>query len=507
MPGQLREQESMAQERLWREGLRLASVLEAAGHAAYLVGGCVRDRLLGRAISDIDIATSALPEQVQALFPKVIPTGLQHGTVTVMVAGEGFEVTTFRREAQYSDGRHPDEVAFVRDVEEDLARRDFTINAIAWGTDDRRIDPFGGEEDLARRVVRCVGKADERFGEDALRMLRGIRFAAEFGFELEDDTWKAIGASREKLARIAMERVGVELEKMIAGRHPTRAIGLLHGSGLLACAKAKLEPPLPQLGAETEARWPRLASAEHRWAALLLLAGADERRAAAWMRALKYSAKRTAAVSSIVALSAELARLAAGEAAVAGAGAGEATGASVEAGGAADTGADVGEATGARLAAVGEASAGAGAVEAVGARLDAVGEVGAGAAAGASTGEANGGVSRESWTEAALRFGDETASGYLAAAGAFPEIDAPLWQRHGIEAARRWTDEMPATTVKELALRGDELCLLLGREAGPWVAAELQRLLLLVALRRLANEPEALRSEALRARATDGDET
>ncbi len=198
-------------------GREVIHTLTAAGHEAYWVGGCVRDELLGRAIHDMDLTTSAEPEQVIALFPHVIPTGIQHGTVTVMQGGHAFEVTTFRTESGYADHRRPTEVAFVKDIREDLMRRDFTMNAIAMAEHGERVDPFGGEADLRSALVRCVGRAEERFEEDGLRMLRCIRFASVFRFRVAFNTWKGMIRRREGLRYIAMERVRVELEKMRGG--------------------------------------------------------------------------------------------------------------------------------------------------------------------------------------------------------------------------------------------------------------------------------------------------
>ncbi|MBB6679608.1 CCA tRNA nucleotidyltransferase, partial [Cohnella lubricantis] len=227
-------------DRAWQAGLAVVRVLEEAGHAAYLVGGCVRDRLLGRPLNDIDIACSARPEEVMSMFARVVPTGLQHGTVTVVENGMTFEVTTFRQEAGYSDSRHPDAVLFVKDIREDLARRDFTINAMAIGPAGTLVDPFGGAEDLKRGVVRCVGDALERFAEDALRMVRAVRFAAEFAFEIDAATWDGLLRRREGLRHVAMERIGAELDKMVCGSGPDRAVELLQASGLLAQVR---EPP------------------------------------------------------------------------------------------------------------------------------------------------------------------------------------------------------------------------------------------------------------------------
>ena len=197
--------------------------LHAAGHSAYLVGGCVRDALAGRAPQDWDICTGALPEQVMALFgaDRCIPTGLRHGTVTVKMGGGLYEVTTFRTEGDYADGRHPDSVAFVADVRADLARRDFTINAMAYNEAEGLVDPFGGREDLlTRRVVRAVGDPAARFAEDGLRILRLYRFGAREELALDPATAAAAVACRERLGCVSAERVWQELSKLLAARRP-----------------------------------------------------------------------------------------------------------------------------------------------------------------------------------------------------------------------------------------------------------------------------------------------
>ncbi|WP_027084920.1 CCA tRNA nucleotidyltransferase [Cohnella panacarvi] len=290
-------------EKLWGEGLKLLRVLTEAGYEAYLVGGCVRDRLIGRPLHDIDIATSALPGAVQALFPRTVPTGLQHGTVTVMIDGTPFEVTTYRTETGYSDARRPDEVSFVSDVREDLSRRDFTFNAMAVGLDGELLDPFGGREDLSAGIVRTVGRAAERFGEDALRMLRAIRFGAEFGFELAADTWDGIASQKQRLAHVAMERVGAEWDKMMSGQGPDQACAWLRDSGLLAYTKE----PLPvraakwtSSDAETAIRLSVIEDIDARWAAYWICAGASEAEAAASCKALRMSGKRGARIAGVV---------------------------------------------------------------------------------------------------------------------------------------------------------------------------------------------------------------
>jgi tRNA nucleotidyltransferase (CCA-adding enzyme) len=217
---------------LEREAWRVVERLEEAGYEAYLVGGCVRDRLLGREVYDYDITTSAWPQEVMRLFPEHVPTGLQHGTVTVLTAKGRFEVTTFRTDGEYRDGRRPEQVVFVRSLREDLARRDFTCNAMALGRDGRLHDPFGGREDLEQGLIRAVGQARQRFEEDALRMLRGIRFAAQLGFRVEDATLAAIRSEGQALRGIARERIREEWHKMLLA-NPGVAIGLLRETDTL----------------------------------------------------------------------------------------------------------------------------------------------------------------------------------------------------------------------------------------------------------------------------------
>ena len=192
--------------------------LEQAGYQAFAVGGCVRDTLLGRTPGDWDITTSALPEQVMALFDAV-PTGIAHGTVTVRLEGRGFEVTTFRGDGPYLDGRHPSGVVFTRHLEEDLARRDFTVNAMAMDLRGRITDPFGGREDLQRRLLRCVGDPERRLQEDALRILRALRFAAVLGFSVEPETAAALVHQAHRLDLIAPERVSHELQRLLTGAY------------------------------------------------------------------------------------------------------------------------------------------------------------------------------------------------------------------------------------------------------------------------------------------------
>ena len=200
----------------------LLDALHAAGYAAYAVGGCVRDSLLGRTAHDWDLCTSALPQQVMELFgtEQCIPTGLQHGTVTIKYGGQLYETTTFRTEGSYTDGRHPDAVQFVPDVREDLARRDFTINAMAYNEAEGLVDPFGGQKDLQNGLLRAVGEPQQRFTEDALRILRLYRFAARFGFALDVATARAARQLAPHLDCISAERIQEELAKLLAAPQP-----------------------------------------------------------------------------------------------------------------------------------------------------------------------------------------------------------------------------------------------------------------------------------------------
>ena len=194
--------------------------LTTAGYDAYAVGGCVRDSILGRNPQDWDITTSAKPQQVKELFSRTIDTGIQHGTVTVMLDHEGFEVTTYRIDGEYEDARHPKEVIFTGNLVEDLKRRDFTINAMAYNEEKGLVDIFNGIEDIEKKVIRCVGIAEERFTEDALRMLRAVRFSAQLGFTIDYDTQKAIEKLAPSLKKISAERIQTELVKLLVSNHP-----------------------------------------------------------------------------------------------------------------------------------------------------------------------------------------------------------------------------------------------------------------------------------------------
>lgn len=217
------------------------TTLRRGGFAAHPVGGCVRDLLLGRTPGDWDVTTSARPEQVMALFDKTVPTGLKHGTVTVLLGGHSFEVTTFRADVGYSDGRHPDAVVFGGSLAHDLERRDFTVNAMALGAEGEIIDPFGGQADLAKKLIRAVGDPRTRFREDALRMFRAIRFSAQLGFEVESETFSALLLLADSAKYVSGERVKAEVEKTLLSPHPERAF-LFLSAGLLRSGTVPGDP-------------------------------------------------------------------------------------------------------------------------------------------------------------------------------------------------------------------------------------------------------------------------
>ena len=212
---------------------KILSVLNEAGHEAYVVGGCVRDALLGRTPGDWDITTSASPQEVKALFRRTVDTGIQHGTVTVLLGGSAYEVTTYRLDGIYEDGRHPKEVTFTRSLAEDLRRRDFTINAMAYHPEEGLTDLFGGLEDLSRRLIRAVGVPADRFQEDALRILRAVRFSAQLDFEIEKETLAAVRDFAPRLDLISQERIRTELDKLLCSDHPEK-FRLLQKTGISA---------------------------------------------------------------------------------------------------------------------------------------------------------------------------------------------------------------------------------------------------------------------------------
>ncbi|MFD1955700.1 CCA tRNA nucleotidyltransferase [Paenibacillus thailandensis] len=290
-----------------KAALPILERLAEGGYEAVFVGGSVRDILLQRPITDVDIATSAQPDEVMRLFERTVPTGIQHGTVTVLAGDRAYEVTTYRQESAYENHRKPESVSFISDLEGDLMRRDLTINAIALRADGTVIDPFGGIRDLREGIVRCVGDADARFDEDALRMLRAVRFMAEFGFRCSPDTWEALLRRRSLLRHIAMERVRMELDKMIGGASPGEAIAVLNESGLLSYTKDPLEARF--FGGDGDFRsgraygaLDRLQLPADRWACLLLLHGAKAEEAERTLDALRFAGKRKDEIALMIRL-------------------------------------------------------------------------------------------------------------------------------------------------------------------------------------------------------------
>jgi len=212
----------------------VARLFADAGYQCWLVGGAVRDGLLGRGSEDFDLATDARPEEVKALFRRTVPTGVRHGTVTILLGTHQFETTTFRRDGRYTDGRRPDAVAFADNIEEDLARRDFTVNAIAWDLVNRRLeDPHDGRGDLKRRIIRAIGVPDDRFEEDALRPIRACRFAAQLGFAVDEATESAISRRLDGVPALSVERIWEELKKILTSPRPSTAFHLFRRTGLL----------------------------------------------------------------------------------------------------------------------------------------------------------------------------------------------------------------------------------------------------------------------------------
>ena len=216
----------------FKGAIDILKIFDRNGYEAYFVGGCVRDYLLGEEFSDIDITTNALPEEVKKIFRKSIDTGIQHGTVTILVNGEGYEVTTFRTEDEYTNHRAPEKVEFVSNLREDLDRRDFTINAMALDSNGKLYDYHNGEKDLFSGVIRTVNNPNERFYEDALRMLRAFRFSSKLGFEIEKDTLEAIKKNAELIKFVSIERIVNEFKKLLSGKGNLRSLELLLDSKL-----------------------------------------------------------------------------------------------------------------------------------------------------------------------------------------------------------------------------------------------------------------------------------
>lgn len=272
--------------------------LNERGYEAYIVGGCVRDMLMGRTPGDWDITTSARPEETKACFKRTYDTGIKHGTITVLEAGGSYEITTYRIEGDYTDCRHPDEVIFTRDIHEDLLRRDFTMNAIAYHPKEGFIDPFGGVEDIKKGIIRGVGCPDERFREDALRMLRAVRFAAQLGFAVEEDTWRALRENAALITKISAERIREELQKLIMSDRPEK-IDFLTESGLVGYISPALAGMLEKYGKNAAGELSRAEKIPAlRWALFLGRLGAKE--AEKLLRYLKSDTKTIKAVEAVI---------------------------------------------------------------------------------------------------------------------------------------------------------------------------------------------------------------
>ncbi|TMV51241.1 CCA tRNA nucleotidyltransferase [Paenibacillus mesophilus] len=416
-----------------REGKEVLRRLGQAGYEAYFVGGCVRDKLLGRPLKDIDIATSALPEVVMRLFARTAPTGLQHGTVTVIMERHTFEVTTFRKESEYEQFRRPKEVEFISDLNEDLRRRDFTINAMALDAEGASIDPFGGADDLAAGRIRCVGNPMERFHEDALRMLRGIRFACEYGFELEADTWSGLLQHAPLLVHVAMERVSAELDKMIEGRAPDRAVRLLTESGLPRHFKQPIDWPLSGWERCPEPierdSLAKIIGPSLRWTALFILMGMDSVRAKEAMKRLKFAGKKSDSILKLLQTNVWMEE---------------------------------------RLGTV--------SIPDASADSDKVGF--------------------ELTAECCVTYGKSVVSDWLSLAAWRTDVLGEDRFIPLIERGREWVKRVPVDQVNELNVSGSELAEELRMKPGPWLGRLLQRLLADTARRRLPNERPALLRQA-----------
>ena len=274
--------------------------IEQAGFEAYFVGGCVRDTILGDPIHDIDIATSAYPSEIKQIFKRTVDTGIEHGTVMILDHGVGYETTTFRTESGYQDFRRPDNVTFVRSLAEDLQRRDFTINALALRENGEVVDLFDGLGDLQRRLIRAVGDPNERFHEDALRMMRAVRFASKLDFVIDRPTLEGINANAHLLAKIAVERIRVELEKMFLGQNPPAGLKDFLETGLYQYCPG-LKAARQQLGLllVNGNGW-ALTNVDQVWALLAVQLGLSGKQAAKFLRTWKTSNETIRQVGKII---------------------------------------------------------------------------------------------------------------------------------------------------------------------------------------------------------------
>lgn len=281
--------------------------LEAAGFEAYFVGGAVRDMLLQKPIHDVDIASAAFPEEVKKQFDKTVDTGIQHGTVMVLDHGLGYEITTFRTESTYTDFRRPDTVTFVRSLSEDLQRRDFTINALAMTYNGEIVDLFDGLADLSAGVIRAVGEAEVRFTEDALRMMRALRFSAQLGFQIAPDTRAALQRLAPNLAKIAVERIRVEFEKLLMGQKAAASLAMAIEDGVVTYLPGQLDQwQFDAIMTDLEAQQP--ATIPVVWAHLLTRSTLNESEMTTFMRTWKTSRDLIKMTTAVVPVARHIAR-------------------------------------------------------------------------------------------------------------------------------------------------------------------------------------------------------
>ncbi|WP_026694848.1 CCA tRNA nucleotidyltransferase [Peribacillus kribbensis] len=281
---------------LFLQAKPLLDTIERAGYEAYFVGGAVRDHLLGRKISDVDIATSASPEEVKEIFKKTVDVGIEHGTILVIYQGIPYEVTTFRSESGYTDYRRPAKVEFIRSLTEDLQRRDFTMNAIAMDKDFTIIDPYQGREAIQKGIIRTVGEANDRFHEDALRMMRAVRFVSQLTFDIEESTYAGLRKNAYLMEKIAAERILMEFNKLLSGRNKQKAIRLLMDSGLSSFLPG-FHGSHEALIAFAELDTGNLTDASENWALLLYLFSLKDEDS--FLRSWKMSVKDIKNIKSI----------------------------------------------------------------------------------------------------------------------------------------------------------------------------------------------------------------
>ena len=284
---------------VFKKAVPILEKLENAGYEAVFVGGSVRDLLMGRDINDVDIATSATPSEVKEVFRNTVDVGIEHGTVLVIEEGEAYEITTFRAESEYVDNRRPKEVVFIRTLEEDLKRRDFTMNAIAMDGKGKMIDPFNGRKAIEHAVIDTVGNPDERFGEDALRMMRAVRFVSQLRFTCTERVVSAMAHNSPLLKNISVERITAEFEKTLQGPAAAKALQLLVSTGLY-----RYLPGTGDKRGELESFLSKdcstLKTVEEKWAALSICFGLDQQQVSDFLRSWKLPSKRVKAVKNIV---------------------------------------------------------------------------------------------------------------------------------------------------------------------------------------------------------------